>query len=114
MGGTPDALLIDDKGRVGKAFSSIHLPLGILASEKSESAPISFRWNRGDQLLLYSDGLLDAENPSGQAFTVSGLRLAIANTQTESRFDAILGALARHLDGQCAEDDVSIMLIDCP
>ncbi|OQA34395.1 MAG: Transcriptional regulatory protein AfsQ1 [Betaproteobacteria bacterium ADurb.Bin341] len=114
MGGTPNALLIGHKGRIEQSFASIHLPLGILASEEAESAPISFRWNSGDQLLLCSDGLLDAENPGGQPFTPSGLKAAVAQTHPESRFDAILGALARHLDGQAAEDDVSIMLIDCP
>ncbi|MBS1198360.1 MAG: hypothetical protein H6R18_2145 [Proteobacteria bacterium] len=114
VGGTPPALLIDNTGKVECCFDSTRLPLGIIGNEDLGTPPDTFQWSAESQILICSDGLLDAEGSDGARFESTGLQAAIANTDCKGRFDAILGALGRHLDGQRAADDVSIMLVDCP
>jgi hypothetical protein len=58
--------------------------------------------------------LLEASDKDGRQFGVDGLASAAANTSPGKRFEQIESALARHLDGSIAADDVSLMVIDCP
>lgn len=114
VGGTPKVLLFDRWGRLEQSFESTRLPLGIVANDQLGPSPVAFTWSAESQILLYSDGLIEAENPATAQFAEDGILNAITNTSPAKRFENILTALAQHLDGQQARDDVSIMLIDCP
>lgn len=114
IGGTPPVLLLDRDGAVERSFESTQLPLGIVENDALCNPPDIFTWSKESQILLCSDGLPEAENPEGEPFGSAGILAAVANTHPSRRFDAILGALARHLDGNRASDDVSIMLIAYP
>jgi PAS domain S-box-containing protein len=114
VGGTPEALLIDRWGRVARTFASENLPLGIVHSDEIGCAPVDLVWDAESQLVLCSDGLLEASDKNGRQFGVDGLASAAANTSPGNRFQQIESALARHLDGSIAADDVSLMVIDCP
>lgn len=114
LGGTPEALLCDRWGRDEQVFDSANLPLGIVDNEQLDCQPVKFTWLKESQIILCSDGLLEAENPEGQQFTQKGLHSAIANTSPHERFAKIEAALHNHLNGAIASDDISLMLIDCP
>lgn len=114
VGGTPEAFLLDNNGGIGREFTSTQLPLGIVDNGEIDPSPMEFGWDGACQLMLCSDGLLEAENLERQPFGKAGLTAAIAGTPPEERFDAIEGALRAHLGEALATDDVSIMLIDCP
>ncbi|HEX6736089.1 MAG TPA: SpoIIE family protein phosphatase [Azonexus sp.] len=114
VGGTPEAFLFDRWGRVSQRFPSTNLPLGILPSDEIGCEPLHLDWAPESQLLLCSDGLLEASDRTGRQFGVDGLAGAAANTPPATRFQQIDAALARHLDGAIAADDISLMVIDCP
>ncbi|WP_306605547.1 SpoIIE family protein phosphatase [Azonexus sp.] len=114
VGGTPEALIIDRWGHPARHFRSDNLALGILDSRDIECRPETFEWAKESQLLMYSDGLLEAENAQGKQFGPEGVLAAIANTSPENRFPALEKALATHLGSNSAADDVSLMIIDCP
>lgn len=114
VGGTPEAFMFDRWGRVSKVFNSENLALGIIDNSQIECQPISFTWEKESQLVLCSDGLLEASNKAGEQFGADGLANAAANTSPPTRFQKIEAALARHLDGSVASDDISLMIIDCP
>jgi len=114
VGGTPEAFLFDRWGRVSTVFPSANLPLGIVDNQDMECQPIRFAWEKESQLVLCSDGLLEATDREGKQFGAAGLAAAAANTSPANRFQEIDSALARHLDGNLATDDVSLMVIDCP
>jgi len=114
VGGTPEALLIDTEGQISERFPSENLALGIVDSHQLASQPRRFKWEKGSQLLMYSDGLLEAADPGGRQFGVEGIGKALQNTTPEERFVALETALAEHLGSTQAGDDVSLMLIDCP
>jgi len=113
VGGTPEAFLFDRWGRVSHTFRSENLPLGIVNNDELGGEPQHFTWERESQLILCSDGLLEANNPQGVQFGVDGLISATANTSPTDRFAKIEAALAAHQEKRVASDDISLMLIDC-
>lgn len=114
IGGMPDALLVDAFGGTAARFSSKELPMGVVDSRDIDSAPTRFAWNQACQLALYSDGLIEAQNPGGEQFGESRLLSAMRNTQTGGVRDAVQSALLEHLSGLEAQDDVSLLLVSCP
>lgn len=114
VGGTPEAFLFDRWGRTSRVFPSTNLPLGIVGNQEMECQPVRFNWDKESQLILCSDGFLEASNAEGTQFGSDGLAAAVANTSPGDRFHEIEAALARHLNGNLATDDVSLMVIDCP
>ena len=114
VGGTPEALLCDRWGRDEQVFDSANLPLGIVDNAQLNCQPVKFTWLKESQIILCSDGLLEAENKQGQQFAQKGLHAAIANTSPQDRFSKIESALQNHLSGTLASDDISLMIIDCP
>ena len=114
VGGTPEAFLFDRWGRVSRVFASEHLALGIVDNTQMACEPTIFSWEKESQLVLCSDGLLEATDKHGAQFGAEGLAAAAANTSPATRFGQIEAALDRHLDNGVAADDVSLMVIDCP
>lgn len=114
VGGTPPAFLFDRWGRKTREFLSTNLPLGIVDNESLSCTPICFDWETESQLLVCSDGLLEASNTEGNQFGVDGIMEATANSSPQNRFLRIETALEKHLANTVAADDVSLMLIDCP
>lgn len=114
VGGTPEAILCDRWGREEQVFASANLPLGIVSTEQLDCHPVKFTWLKESQIILCSDGLLEAENRAGQQFSHTGLSHAIVNTSPQNRFGKIEAALHTHLDGNLVSDDISLMIVDCP
>lgn len=114
VGGTPPAFLFDRWGRNTREFSSDNLPLGIVDNQTLSCDPVPFTWDAESQLVICSDGLLEATNSEGAQFGVDGLLAATANSSPTTRFARIEAALASHLKNEVAADDVSFMIIDCP
>ncbi|MDR0775885.1 MAG: SpoIIE family protein phosphatase [Azonexus sp.] len=113
IGGTPEAFLFDRWGRCARSFPSANLPLGILPSDEINCAPVELNWEPESQLILCSDGLLEATDAAGRQFGSAGISAAAANIAPAQRFRQIENALARHLAGALATDDMSLMVIDC-
>ena len=114
VGGTPSAHIFDRWGRSTHEFPSTNLPLGIVDNKLLSCTPAPFTWEKESQLLICSDGLLEASNTEGVQFGLAGLTAATANSSPDVRFVRIEAALDAHLKDSIAADDVSLMLIDCP
>lgn len=114
VGGTPAVSLLDQWGRLKQQFQSAHLPLGILPNSDVRVDGESFTWEPGSQLLMFSDGVLEAENEAGEPFGFDRLIQSLANTYPADRMQAVQGALAHYLGQTNAQDDISVMLVDCP
>ena len=114
VGGTPKVMMFDRWGRLEQSFESTNLPLGIVDNDNLGALPESFSWSPESQILMCSDGLIEAENPESAQFGELGILNSVANTYPSQRYENILSALTKHLCGQRAKDDVSLMIIDCP
>lgn len=111
-GGNPVALLLTEAGQVRAEFKSQHLPLGVLG-EDFDSATQRFFCQPGDQLLLFSDGILDAESPTGEHWGGARLLQAYQALPPHARgLQALKQAVELHLDGAKAGDDFSLLRIN--
>ena len=88
------------------------LLLGVRPDEPYDES--EFHFEAGDRLLLYTDGLAEAENASGESFGEAALRAFINEKQDceiEQFVDLLLEeALAWSYNGQ--KDDITIVAID--
>ena len=113
IGGTHDLLVLDTAGRQRQRVTSASLPLGIVASDEDLVKLETIALQPGDQIVLFSDGLVEAENDDGRAFGYDALFAALAAATADHRLDAIKLALAEHLGAAPPHDDVSLLLINC-
>jgi CheY-like chemotaxis protein/anti-sigma regulatory factor (Ser/Thr protein kinase) len=111
-GGNPDVLLIGPDGTVRHSWRSRHLPLGILPESEFDAQFDSYFIDAPGQLVLYSDGLLEAADPAYDRFGQDRLVATLAQPAPADRFDAVLAALTAHLRGRPAHDDVSLMFAE--
>jgi sigma-B regulation protein RsbU (phosphoserine phosphatase) len=68
----------------------------------------------GDLLLLYSDGITEAENPAGQPFEESGLERFVASCGIDSAAElapAILRAVEWHARDSRFTDDLTVLIL---
>lgn len=77
--------MADKQGVVKERFGSANLPLGIDADCPVNVPPRHFRWTQGDQLVLCSDGLLEAQSPGGEAFGSPRLEAVLRDTLPTQR-----------------------------
>jgi len=110
--GHPHPLLIRRDGTV-TALGRGGLPIGIDASASYEAVP--FALNPGDALLLYSDGVVEAENREGETFSESRL-LSVIERHRDGASGTLLDALAREVlqwsNPKRLDDDVSALLLE--
>lgn len=112
-GGTPEILLLEENGDIAESFPSIHPPLGILDPKVFDSRTTLLRWPRPGRLLFCSDGLLEAENETGQAFGREGLEKALQSAMGRPLFEHVIESVTKHLGERPAHDDISLITIDC-
>lgn len=113
-GGMPAGVKIQQKDNTQLTFPSRHVALGLSTDAEFISDVESAPYEPGDPLLLYSDGLCDAENSQGvrlgstaleQLAQEHGKQLTLAHVQT---------LLYQHLAGAAAHDDVAVVLCRLP
>lgn len=114
IGGMPSTVLLDECGSVIREFSSKEMPLGILGSDEIDTEPTSFNWQHACQLALCSDGLLEAENATGEQFGQARLLASMSGQSIGSRRDEVQTAVLDHLSACAAQDDISLLLLTCP
>ena len=112
-GGMPDVLWLDEEGQIGQRFNSRQLALGIVDSDAMDVRPIKFEWHGTGQLVICSDGVLEAENEAGEAFGVERLAAVLRRAPLHARCNEVRAAVRAHMGGLEARDDASIMIIDC-
>ncbi|HEX5801679.1 MAG TPA: SpoIIE family protein phosphatase [Azospira sp.] len=115
VAGMPAAYLLDAEGNSLREFGSGELPLGIVDNGAIDFRPLRFNWPRDGncQLVLCSDGLIEAESADGVAFGRERLLSTLRGKSARDRRDALQDALLTHLDTTPPQDDVSLLLVSC-
>jgi phosphoserine phosphatase RsbU/P len=113
--GHPPLVLRDRSAENTREITQNGLFLGFFP--KATYSAVEMRFSEGDWGVLYTDGVLEATDPSGQEFGPDRLRLFLEsnrNLGVDQFVDGLLGELSRWSDrasGREAEDDITVLAI---
>lgn len=113
LGGMPPILVFDGDGRLERRLASDHLPLGVSTGESAITRTETFGCKSTQQFLLYTDGIVEATDASGEAFGEARLIAAFQEASDGDKIAAIRDSLKRHLATEHAADDMSLIILDC-
>ena len=110
--GHPPALLISKGSNEITELPPIGFPLGIY--EEIEIEPQEIRFQVGDRILLYTDGIIEAKNENGRNFGLAQLKklfTGITNLDGESALDEILTQVTEYAGADGIHDDIALVLV---
>lgn len=110
--GLPTFYCVDSHGHVSDTFESNQLPLGVLGGNQYEVESQIISYQAGNQIIMFSDGLIEAENSEGEFFGIE--RLLSCLHHPENRLDDIKHSLGEFLGDEIPHDDVTLALVDMP
>lgn len=112
-GGMPPAFILDGLGRHFKGFELTHAALGALDDEDFDEHTEMHAYAPDEQLVMVSDGLLEAAGPAGERFGEQGLAEVMVGLPRYQRCDEVVAAIEAHLAGEEPAGDISLVLVDC-
>lgn len=114
-GGLPEGGIYKAGSCVFEPIKSSNLPLGVLSNREFNHAPTRYDLDVGDQIFLWSDGILEARKPDGELFGEDRLNRILYSRQAPDRvFDDILSQVQSHIGDSEGDDDVSMVSLMMP
>jgi len=112
-GGLPAGYLVRNAPRALEKLPPTHLPLGILSADKFSSATAMIDFSPGDQLLLFTDGLLEGRDTQGNMFGEHRLEaLLLKATQIDNLFEEVRDAVRKQIGDAARDDDVTLLSVE--
>ena len=110
-GHNPPRLKRCDDGSLAALNAVGGLPLGLFADETYEAATMQLV--RGDQLILYTDGVTEADNAQGRMFGLERLDRTLENCAVGAGdiLRSVLEALNEFTAGRPANDDRTLLIL---
>lgn len=112
-GGNPPPFLLLGSGATAVPFGRRHLPLGVLATDEFDAGLETRQLPASGQLLMYSDGLVEAEDAGGAGFGRARMQTALVGRRLDEKLDCLRLAVQQHVGAKGAHDDISVLLVDC-
>ena len=110
--GSQPAILVRSNGQISR-LASDGFPVGMFADSHYETREICVE--RGDRLLVFSDGLTDAQNSAEEAFgedrVIAFCRSMSANATPVQLIDELMGAAVCWSSGAEQFDDITIVFM---
>jgi sigma-B regulation protein RsbU (phosphoserine phosphatase) len=101
------------QGVAVRSIDSTGLPLGLFCSEEFSAENVQL--NKGDRLLLFTDGLSEAQNPQGAEFGVERIVELVQTRHSLSAQELVRSCVAKAADfcsGIPPHDDLTLMVIE--
>lgn len=109
-GGLPDAYITRIGEGLVETITSMHLPLGVLGPSSFSVETQVYRFHDTDKLYITSDGILEAENPSGEMFGEQRVLDIIENVSAKSSiFEPLLNSLNEFCQSDEQSDDNTLI-----
>ena len=114
-GGMPDVLVYTGAdAAIYARVPSKHLPLGTIRSAELGVQPEVMKIAPGDRLYIISDGLVEAENASGERLGSDALEREIcAHKDADQIFGGVVELLDGFLGADSPHDDVTFLEVQC-
>ncbi|MDH5516332.1 MAG: fused response regulator/phosphatase [Gammaproteobacteria bacterium] len=110
-GGMPNAYLHDQSTKELTVIKSAHLPLGVRQQDEFDDSVQLFYVNQNQKLLVFTDGLSEAENTSQKMIDLSMIEKAIVGS--DDILNSVMNCYQEYSAGVAQSDDVSIIEISC-
>lgn len=112
-GGNPSVFISNENKEIVKKFDSTHLALGILPDDSFDSKTEFYSCDGNNAIVMYSDGLVEAENSEGKIFDEAMLLDVLKTTSDGAALrNNIVDAVTSHLDSEKAHDDMSLIVLN--
>lgn len=112
-GGLPDAYVIDRDGSIIETLVSKHMPFGVLNDDEFEADIVKIRFEPGQKVLFYSDGLTEAPNVSREQFGEHRAETVIKSAPTDL-IAGLMDAVVEFTGEEEAKDDLSLLTLTFP
>ena len=111
--GVPDVIIYSGNGQIRHRAASKSIPLGVTDTARLDCRPERYDIKIGDHIFMYSDGVVEAQNPDGELFGDDRL-LAVfdSNTSSSKLFEEIEEAIATFVCGEEQMDDTTMLVIE--
>ncbi len=106
--GHPPAVLVRADGCAEFLEAPAGMPLGI--GESTDAG--RFAWSPGDRALLYTDGLSEARDASGDFFPILDVAPMLANGPLEDALERLLARVRAHVPSGELGDDLAVLLLE--
>lgn len=109
-GHNPPRLRSSSDGRIGALDQAQCLPLGVTSKFNASSAVASLQ--HGDQLVLYTDGIIEATGPSKELFGLERLDSLVCQCSAGPRemIESVIMAIEAHTEGAPPTDDRTLVI----
>jgi phosphoserine phosphatase RsbU/P len=104
--GHPPPLCVSRQSEATELRTENGLPLGLMHSDYSE---VEFALCAGDQVLMYSDGLLEATNKLGEEFGIARLRQVLRKPDASA--ESVLSDVQQFARGGTLADDATVVIL---
>ena len=107
-------LVYDNQNHVVQRLQSENTIIGLFEDLSSTCSMLEIPFTRGNQLLLYTDGLTESTNQAGVALGVDGLERYFkesAHLPPGRCIEAICGRVRDFREGRPADDDQLVLAI---
>jgi serine phosphatase RsbU (regulator of sigma subunit) len=112
-GGAPEVLFLNQARQIEQRFISQAQPLGVMQEDEFNAATRVYQWTAPGELVIYSDGALDALDADGRDFGRERLEQTLMQAGAHTACAALQQALQDFLHGRRAHDDISVVSIRC-
>lgn len=108
-GGLPDAYVVRSGEGIVQTIRSKNMPLGILSDEIFNNEPNCYRFEKGDKMIIFSDGILEGTcRNSGRMFGEERLKGALALNDRDI-FQKLIDEYYSFIGEQDQQDDISLI-----
>jgi len=112
-GAIPGAYIMTNQGEL-KKLKSTHLPFGILSVTAFDNHCNIIEITPGDKIILSTDGILEAENPSGEMYGTKRFEQhLLEHKDAEHLTSAMMTAIDEFTQDNEVDDDVTLAIIEC-
>lgn len=111
-GGNPPTWILGTEGNIAYTAESRHLPLGVLDSQGFDHTTDVVRYDADVQVMLFSDGLIDAGYDRQQPWGIDALADISGQCPPEERLERIKQGLYTHLEAAKPHDDISLVIVN--
>jgi len=108
MGGLPDGYILNADGTVKEPLQSQSMPLGIESGNEFNKGFEVKTLSKGERIILFTDGIIEAENPEGEFFSESGL-LSAFEEGTADPLGSLLNKMEAFTQGAEQHDDITLV-----